>query len=107
MYLKKIDGPRAVTLPDGTVMTRADLPPVETRRWVASRKAAVVKAVRYGLLSESQAMERYSLSEEELQEWIEAVAHHGEEALKATLIQKFRAPGMDGAEDTDKAATSS
>ncbi|MDG1801706.1 MAG: DUF1153 domain-containing protein, partial [Paracoccaceae bacterium] len=22
MYLKKIDGPRAVTLPDGTVMTR-------------------------------------------------------------------------------------
>ncbi len=45
MYLKKIDGPRAVNLPDGSVMTRADLPPVETRRWVASRKAAVVKAV--------------------------------------------------------------
>ena len=26
MFLKKIDGPRAVTLPDGTIMTRADLP---------------------------------------------------------------------------------
>ncbi|MBU2962293.1 DUF1153 domain-containing protein [Citreicella sp. C3M06] len=99
MYLKKIDGPRAVHLPDGSVMTRADLPPVETRRWVASRKAAVVKAVRFGLLSESQAMERYTLSEEELAEWMEAVAHHGEEALKATLVQKFRSPGVDGAED--------
>ena len=50
MYLKKIDGPRAVTLPDGSIMTRADLPPAETRRWVASRKARVVKAVAFGLL---------------------------------------------------------
>ena len=46
MYLRKIDGPRCVTLPDGTLMTRADLPPVETIRWVASRKAAVIRAVR-------------------------------------------------------------
>jgi len=44
MYLKKIDGPRAVTLADGTIMTRADLPRADTRRWVASRKAAVVKS---------------------------------------------------------------
>ncbi len=38
MYLKRVDGPRAVTLPDGKVMTRADLPPPDTTRWVASRK---------------------------------------------------------------------
>ncbi|MBN9889062.1 DUF1153 domain-containing protein [Salipiger abyssi] len=94
MYLKKIDGPRAVTLPDGTIMTRADLPPPETRRWVASRKAAVVRAVRYGLLSEKQALDRYGLSSEELGEWMRAVACHGEEALKATLVQRFRAPGQ-------------
>ncbi len=42
MYLKRVDGPRQVTLPDGSVLSRADLPPVETQRWVASRKAIVV-----------------------------------------------------------------
>ncbi|ETX15536.1 hypothetical protein OCH239_13890 [Roseivivax halodurans JCM 10272] len=90
MYLKKVDGPRAVTLPDGSVMTRADLPPKETLRWVASRKAAVVRAVLYGLLTEEQARERYRLSEEELRGWIRAMAHHGEGALKATAVRKYR-----------------
>ncbi len=92
MYLKKVDGPRAVKLPDGTVMTRADLPPSETRRWVASRKAAVVKAVQYGLLSPDQARDRYSLSEEELLEWVRAATEHGEDALKVTRVQKYRQP---------------
>lgn len=90
MFLKKIDGPRAVTLPDGTIMTRADLPPAETRRWVASRKARVVKAVAYGLLPLKEALERYALSEEEFAIWREAVERHGEKALKVTAIQKYR-----------------
>ena len=90
MYLKKIDGPRAVTLPNGTVMTRADLPPVQTRRWVASRKAAVVRAVKHGLISEEEAMEMYGLSDEELLSWTAAVSTHGERALKATLVQEYR-----------------
>ncbi|MEN9062591.1 MULTISPECIES: DUF1153 domain-containing protein [Ponticoccus] len=92
MYLKKVDGPRAVKLPDGSVMTRADLPSSETRRWVASRKAAVVRAVRYGLLSPDQARDRYSLSEEELLEWVRAATEHGEDALKITRVQKYRQP---------------
>ncbi|SNR70452.1 DUF1153 domain-containing protein [Puniceibacterium sediminis] len=90
MYLKKIDGPRAVNLPDGSVMTRADLPPPDTKRWVASRKANVVRAVLYGMLTEEQALDRYNLSEDELHEWVRAVATHGEDALKATSIQKYR-----------------
>lgn len=90
MYLKKVDGPRAVTLPDGTVLTRADLPPPSTRRWVASRKAAVVRGVLYGLLSQSDALDRYSLSEEEFLAWVKAVSDHGEEALKATAVQRYR-----------------
>lgn len=90
MYLRKIDGPRAVRLPDGSMMTRADLPPPSTHRWVASRKACVVRAVLYGLLSRDQAMTLYGLSEEELQSWIVASAKHGNEALKATRVQKFR-----------------
>lgn len=72
------------------MMTRADLPPQETRRWVASRKAAVVKAVTHGLITAKEAMERYGLSEEELDSWSKAVTRHGEAALKTTALQKFR-----------------
>lgn len=92
MYLKKIDGPRAVTLPDGTILTRADLPPPETRRWVASRKAVVVRAVAAGLLPLKEALERYALSEEEFGFWREAVEKHGEKGLKVTAIQRYRQP---------------
>jgi hypothetical protein len=90
MYIKKVDGPRAVTLPDGTVITRADLPPPDTRRWVASRKAAVVKAIVYGLILPEEAIDRYSLSQEEIDSWVGAVQRHGEAALRATAIQKYR-----------------
>ena len=90
MYLKKVDGPRAVTLPDGSVMTQADLPVEKTRRWVASRKAAVVRGVLYGLLSEDEALKKYSLSKDEFHEWVRAVSLHGEAALKATAVQKYR-----------------
>ena len=73
MFLKRVDGPRQVTLPDGSILSRADLPPPDTRRWVASRKAVVVKAVVYGLISEKEALERYALSEEEFNLWRSAV----------------------------------
>jgi len=90
MYLKKVDGPRQVTLPDGSILNRADLPPADTRRWVASRKAVVVRAVMHGLISQAEAMERYALSEEEFSLWRQAVEAHGERALKVTTIQKYR-----------------
>lgn len=95
MYLKKVDGPRAVTLPDGTVMTRADLPPAQTRRWVASRKAAVVRAVLAGLITRKEALTTYALSEEEFEEWVIAVTRHGVQALKTTAIQKYRQPKVE------------
>ncbi len=90
MYLKKVDGPRQVTLPDGRVLSRADLPPADTRRWVASRKAVVVLAVEYGLISRADALERYALSEEEFTLWHSAVAAHGIDGLKVTAIQRYR-----------------
>lgn len=90
MYLKKVEGPRAVTLPDGTILSRADLPPENTRRWVVSRKVAVVRGVLYGLLSKDEALDRYGLSDEEFSSWVKAVAEFGEDALKATAIQKYR-----------------
>jgi hypothetical protein len=90
MHLKRVDGPRQVTLPDGSILSRADLPPPETRRWVASRKAVVIKAISYGLITQAEAMERYGLSEEELGLWNGALQMHGEVALKVTAIQKYR-----------------
>lgn len=90
MYLKKVDGPRQVTLPDGSILSRADLPPADTRRWVASRKAVVVKAVIYGLIPETEALERYALSQEEFALWRRAIETHGEKALRVTAIQKYR-----------------
>lgn len=92
MYLRKVEGPRSVTLPDGSIMTRADLPSEKTRRWVASRKAAVVRAVQAGLIQRKEALERYSLSDEEFTEWESAVSQFGEAALKATALQRYRQP---------------
>lgn len=92
MYLKKIDGPRAVTMPDGAVMTRADLPAPHTRRWVASRKAAVVRAVAHGLIERDFALSEYGLSDEEFQSWASAVEQYGEAALKTTALKRYRQP---------------
>ena len=90
MYLKRVNGPRKVELPDGRVLTRADLPPVDTRRWVISRKAVVVSAVTHGLISREDALERYNLSEEEFLLWQSGVEKFGAEGLKVTTIQKYR-----------------
>ena len=43
-----------------------DLPPPNTTRWVARRKAAVVAAVRSGRITMEEALRRYQLTEEEL-----------------------------------------
>ena len=90
MFLKRVDGPRQVALPDGSILSRADQPTADTRRWVASRKAVVVRAVVYGLISEREALERYALSEEEFDLWRTAAAKHGDDGLKVTAIQKYR-----------------
>lgn len=90
MYLKKETGPRVVTLPDGRQMTRADLPPTGTTRWVARRKAAVVVGVESGLISMKEAIDRYHLSEEEYLSWAQMAAMHGTDGLKTTRLQVLR-----------------
>ncbi|WP_120501327.1 DUF1153 domain-containing protein [Roseovarius sp. EL26] len=85
MFLKKVDGPRAVTLPDGQVFTQADLPKANTKRWVASRKLAVVRGVLYGLISQSDAVQQYGLSDEEFCEWVSSFEQFGKTGLKATM----------------------
>jgi hypothetical protein len=55
----------------------SDLPPANTRRWVARRKAEVVAAVRGGVLSFDEASKRYSLSLEEFLGWQRAFRLYG------------------------------
>lgn len=87
--MTKKDRPLTATLPDGTILTVADLPPPSTR-WVASRKEIVVNAVAYELISREEALERYGLSEEEFDSWCRAMIEHGSSALKVTLLQRYR-----------------
>lgn len=79
-----------VVLPDGRKLTRSDLPPANTDRWVARRKAVVVAAVDFGLLDSEEACKLYGLSEEELELWRSTVERHGAAALRVTAIQKYR-----------------
>ena len=66
------------------------LPPDNTERWVARRKAAVIGAVRCGELTLEQACRRYQLSEEEFRSWERAYDIHGLPGLRATRSQSYR-----------------
>ena len=81
---------RRVLAPDGTVLTLANLPPPDAQRWVASRKAIVVAAVRGGLLSMSDACARYRLTTEEFLSWQTQVDRNGLHGLRTTRIQEYR-----------------
>lgn len=91
MFVKKTSGPRTAILPNGRILTVADLPPKDTR-WVASRKETVVLAVAHGLITRDEALRRYGLSDEEFDAWSDAVRRHGRAALKVTALQRFRQP---------------
>ncbi|MFQ5564487.1 MAG: DUF1153 domain-containing protein [Parvularculaceae bacterium] len=76
--------------PDGTPLTLADLPPVNTKRWVIRRKAEVVAAVRGGLLTLEEACDRYTLTVEEFLSWQKAIDQFGLPGLRATRVQQYR-----------------
>ncbi len=66
------------------------LPPVDTTRWVARRKAAVLTAITDGRLSRSEACTRYRISDAELRLWEHAVACAGVPGLRVTRVQIYR-----------------
>lgn len=82
----------AVPGPTGRMLTLADLPQVDTKRWVPRRKAEVVAAVRGGLLSLDEACERYSLSVEEFLGWQRNVERYGLQGLRATQQNTVKQP---------------
>jgi hypothetical protein len=73
-----------------TSATTIDLPPPDTKRWVARRKAVVVNAVRSGAISLEEVCRRYELSVEEFLAWQRAIDTHGVAGLRVTRLQIYR-----------------
>lgn len=69
-------------------------PPPSTppRRWVAQRKAEVMDAVRGGLLSLNEALDRYSLTLEEYLSWRRQIDRFGMEGLRANAPRPRPSP---------------
>ena len=63
-----------------------ELPLPDTKRWVPRRKAAVVHAIRIGMISLMEACLRYNLSVEEFLSWQRAVKRHGTPGLRVTRL---------------------
>jgi hypothetical protein len=76
------------------ILSVADLPSPDTRRWVIARKAAVVAAVQYGVLSIEEACDRYSLSIEEYLCWQRLIERHGVAGLRVTRLREYRIPAQ-------------
>ncbi len=76
--------------PSGAPLTIDDLPPPDTTRWVARRKAEVVTAVRAGLITLDEACWRYALTVEEFVSWQRAIERFGMRGLRVTRVQQYR-----------------
>jgi len=72
------------------ISSMIELPPPNTRRWVARRKAAVVAAVSSGMITLEEACRRYQMSEEEFVAWQRAFESNGILGLRATRVQQHR-----------------
>jgi hypothetical protein len=75
--------------PGGHLLTIADLPPPDTKRWVIRRKAEVVAAVRGGLLSLEEACSCYALNSDEILCWQHCIDSFGIAGLRTTRTQFY------------------
>jgi hypothetical protein len=69
-----------------------DLPSADIKFWVPRHKAAVVMAVRGGILSIEEACKRYMLTEEEFYSWKEAIDQFGIVGLRASPRERRKVP---------------
>lgn len=68
----------------------SNLPPEDTKRWVIRKKYQIVEALKNRVITFNQALERYSLSRDELESWIVLAEEHGILGLRATRAQDYR-----------------
>ena len=69
--------PKQVLGPLGSVLTMGDLPPPNVKRWIAHRKAIIVCAVRGGLITLEEVVDRYGITQEEFLSWERLLDEHG------------------------------
>jgi DNA-binding winged helix-turn-helix (wHTH) protein/transposase-like protein len=74
---------RDVSLPR-TKTTAGELPPPDTKRWTARRKASVVDAIHSSIITIEEVCRRYALSVEEFLSWHNAIQGHGVQGLQTT-----------------------
>jgi hypothetical protein len=79
--------------PGGEAIGPEDLPEHADIRWVRRRKARVVAAVRGGLLSLHDALQRYSLSLEEFIEWEREVGREVAERRRTGRMRELSLVG--------------
>lgn len=82
--------PESVIGPLGQRMTLASLPPPDTKRWIAHRKAELVAAVDGGLLTIEEVCELYDMAVEEFVAWQRGVERLGMRGLWVTRAQEHR-----------------
>lgn len=87
-----LEGPTSIIGPTGEPLSREDLPPPGTKRWVVRRKAEVVAGVRGGLISLKEALKIYDLTIDEFRSWQRLLDSHGLEGLRTTRLKKYRQP---------------
>jgi Protein of unknown function (DUF1153) len=68
----------------------SELPAPDTKYWTIRRKAAVVEAVRTGVISVPEACLRYNMAIEEFLSWRQAIEKHGVYGLRATRMKFYR-----------------
>ena len=81
---------RSSRLPPKQRETNLELPSSQTKRWSSRRKAAVIVAIRTGILSRLEACQRYMLSDEELTDWEEAFDRRGIPGLLSASLHLYR-----------------
>jgi len=69
---------------------KIELPAINIARWTIKAKLAVCEAIRLGDLTRADALARYSLTESELDSWIEKETRHGMPGLRVTKLKLYR-----------------
>jgi hypothetical protein len=69
-------------------MAKPPLPDV--KRWTPRRKAALLTAVRSGVITVEEACKHYEISEEEFLVWLKAFETYGLAGLRTTRAQQYR-----------------
>ena len=67
-------------------------PPGSKSRWSPQRKAALLLALDYALLSEAEVGNRFWVSDEELAAWRRDLGAYGVPGLRSTRLQIYRDP---------------